>query len=433
MAKNTPKTLTVILLLALAALSVAAVLIPEAEYSATGGEPGAETPPAEEVPPDTETPLPDDAGDAGDAAPPVEPFSPIPPEPSAVYAYTQTLWAEGGVELNAVHNSSSGCYMVVTHAGKEGALNTGGVRTVTVLKLLPDGTISALKHLAGGENYFDSSVTSEGLAVVTGGSDKCYVGVLSEELTDEFVTEMPVATGGKLFSLSEGFLLFLTAGERTNAYKLRDGVIVSSASIMGGSVAAVYDFYSYYLLTVKGIQGYSVVKLSPELFPVTTVTVPEKELLSITPLPGEEKQLYLIVERGAQGVEILKTDLKEEIERVGVGLAERAEAYMNGENIMLLLHSESTRLYMVDYRLNFTSSTALKGKVERIYDCISYDGGYKLLYSDGEALTLLRIDRDGKTVSGNFGSFPGNAALIDSDGSETVFYTDGESLKIIGV
>ena len=86
MAKNTPKTLTVILLLALAALSVAAVLIPEAEYSATGGEPGAETPPAEEVPPDTETPLPDDAGDAGDAAPPVEPFSPIPPEPSAVYA-----------------------------------------------------------------------------------------------------------------------------------------------------------------------------------------------------------------------------------------------------------------------------------------------------------------------------------------------------------
>ena len=118
---------------------------------------------------------------------------------------------------------------------------------------------------------------------------------------------------------------------------------------------------------------------------------------------------------------------------MGVGLADSAEAYMNGENIMLLMHAEETRLYMIDYELNFTSSSALKGSVQRIFDCVSFDGGYKVLYSDGEKLKLLRIDRDGKTLSGDFGAFDGNAALTDSEGRETVFYTAGDSLKIIGV
>ena len=95
MAKNTPKTLTVILLLTLAALSVAAVLVPAADSQATGEQnPGGISsdqtePPDGDVAPDV---TPDDEPQEVP-----EPFSPIPPEASAFYTYTQTLWAEGGV------------------------------------------------------------------------------------------------------------------------------------------------------------------------------------------------------------------------------------------------------------------------------------------------------------------------------------------------
>ena len=431
MAKNTPKTLTVILLLTLAALSVAAVLVPAADSQATGEQnPGGISsdqtePPDGDVAPDV---TPDDEPQEVP-----EPFSPIPPEASAFYTYTQTLWAEGGVELNAAHNTSDGQYAVITHAGKEGALNTAGVKTVSVLKLESDGTISALRHLKGGDAYLNSRLTAEGLVVVTSGSGKSYVHTLSAELNDAYVTEMTDCNGAEVYALNEGFLLFLTGADKTKAYKFADGVIVASDSLIGGSVADVYDFMEFYLLAVKGIQGYSILKLSTELSPITTETVPEKELLSITPIPSEGAQKYLVVERGADGVQVIKTDLSKDDKRVGVGLADSAEAYMNGENIMLLMHAEETRLYMIDYELNFTSSSALKGSVQRIFDCVSFDGGFKVLYSDGEKLKLLRIDRDGKTLSGDFGAFDGNAALTDSEGRETVFYTAGDSLKIIGV
>lgn len=437
MAKHTPKTITVILLLMIAALSVLAVTLPQAEYPAVGEQTDSDLPTAE---PPTDVQNPDGAGDGSDDVDTdvdtditPEPFTPIPPEPSAVYAYTQTLWAEGGVRLNAAINTANGQYVIITHAGKEGALNVLGEKTVSVLLLETDGTVSALRHLKGGDSYLNARITSEGLTVVTAGNGKSYVHILSAELNDEHATEMPICTAAQVYSLNEGFLLFLTNADQTSAYKFNDGVITASGSILGGTIADVYDFIEYYLLAVKGIQGYSIVKLSPTLTPVTTINIPEKELLSITPIPSEGGQKYLVVERGASGVEVIKTDFNTDFARVGVGLAESAEAYMNGENILLLLHADSTRLYMVDYDLNFSSSTALKGGVERIFDCVSFDGGYKLLYTDGEKLNLLRIDRDGKTISGNFGAFDGEAALTDADGRETVFYTAGDSLKIIGV
>ena len=147
MAKHTPKTITVILLLMIAALSVLAVTLPQAEYPAVGEQTDFDLPTAE---PPTDVQNPDGAGDgSGDVDTDVdtditpEPFTPIPPEPSAVYAYTQTLWAEGGVRLNAAINTANGQYVIITHAGKEGALNVLGEKTVSVLLLETDGTVSA--------------------------------------------------------------------------------------------------------------------------------------------------------------------------------------------------------------------------------------------------------------------------------------------------
>lgn len=434
MQKQAPKLIAISLLITLAALMAVAAWIPEKEStSSLAGEQG------NEFKPDPDPPADDNEQETPPAEEPVVPFTPIPPEASALYRYTQSLWAEGGVELNGVHQTSEGTFAVITHSGKEGALNVGGKRTLSVVKLESDGTVSALKHLAGGDVYLDSRLTSDGLAVAACDDGRSYIHTLSLDLKSDVMLELNRFTSAELFALSDGYLLF-TSGTDNNVYAVSDNVVKATGSVIAGEIFAVYDFAAYYMLVIGGISGYSVVKIDisdASLRTLSTVTIPDKQILNVSPYVENGVQKFLAVEKNANGVEVVKYDASFTVdeERVGVGLADAAEAYMNGNSILLLLHATSTRLYIIDGNLNFTASNSdLMRGVTSIHDCICYENGYVCLYSAGDKLTMCEIGNDGKTVTRNLAVTTSAAYLTrDTDGKCAVFYASDDSLKIIGV
>lgn len=433
MKKQAPKLIAVTLLITLAALLAVAAGIPEAEpgSSLAGEQTNTDTDPGD---------MPDDGVEdeipSQDVPSDPVPFVPIPPEASALYRYTQSLWAEGGVALNGVHPSSDGTFVVITHSGGEGALNVNGVKTVSVARLESDGTVSALKHLNGGDMYIDSQLTSDGLTVALADEDRSYVHTLSSDLNADTVLELNRFTSGEIFALGNGYLLF-AAGAGNTVYSVSGGAVGATGAVLSGTISAVYDFGVYYMLVIGGISGYSVVRIDSSLKTLSTVTVPGKELMSISPYTENGEQRFIAVEKNSTGVEIAKYDASyaKELERVGVGLADSAEAYMNGGSILLLMHATETRLYIVDGSLNFiaSSSETMRGVTE-IYDCVEYSGGYAVLYAAGDDLILVEISDLGGSVQRNISASVGNASLVRSPGGEyTVFYTADDSLKVIGI
>lgn len=432
MKKQAPKLIAISLLITLAALMAVAAWIPEKQStSSLAGEQD------DQQTPDLDPPTEGNEQDEPDNDPePTLPFTPIPPEASALYRYTQSLWAEGGVELNGVHQTSEGTFAMITHAGKEGALNAGGKRTVSVVKIESDGTVSALKHLKGGDVYVDSQLTSDGLAVAASDEERSYIHTLSPDLASDVMLEFNRFVSADIFALSDGYLLFTSGGDN-GVYSVSDNVVKASGSVISGEIFAVYDFAVYYMLVIGGISGYSVVKIDTSLKTLSTVNVPDKQILNVSPYVEDGSQKFLAVEKNANGVEVVKYDasFSDEEERVGVGLADSAEAYMNGNSILLLLHATSTRLYLINGNLNFTASSSdLMRGVTAIHDCVSYEGGFVSLYSAGDNLTLVEIGNDGKTVTRNLAVTASAAYLTrDTDGKSAVFYTSDDSLKVIGV
>ena len=179
-------------------------------------------------------------------------------------------------------------------------------------------------------------------------------------------------------------------------------------------------------------------KLSPDLKLISSVTIVDKTLLAIEPLTEDGKQKYLSVEQSSSGVEIVKYDANFSslgLERVGVGLAENAKVFLNGESIFLVLYSTSVRLYLVDNSLNFTSSnsTTFQGLTE-FYDCYAYNGGYAVLYRKGQVLTLTDVRNDGMIKSINLETEVDVADVgVDANNSFFIAYSTENKLGVFGI
>lgn len=434
MKKQAPKLIAFSLLVTLAALMAVAAWIPEKTAGSilageqdggsgdiltppdTDGDPSQETPPYEE-PPST--------------------FVPIPPESSEHYRFTQSLWAEGGVVLNGVHNTSEGTFVVITHSGKEGALNNGGKKTVTVLKMESDGTVSALKNVVGGDTYVDSQLTTDGITLAVCDGENSYIHALSYDLRYDNILKLNRFERGEIFALTQGYLLF-TAGNENNVRTVREGCIREVGSVMSGEIIAVYDFDSHYMLVIGGIMGYSVVKINTSLDVISAVTISGKQILTVSPYTDNGKQKFLAVEKNADGVEIVKYDASFENKenRAFMGLAEQAEAFINGESTMLLLHASTPRLYIIgndNFDLKLSQSENMRG-VTAIHDCVTYKNGYWCLFSKSDNLELMKIENDG-VIDTRYLAVTSSTAHLTTDASNNavVFYSADDSLKIIGV
>ncbi len=442
MKKHAPKILAIVLLTAIAVLTVIAGTGSFGEGSDSGNAEGdgksdqtiipttSVKDPVDELPTD-DTP--------SDPIEPVEPsVFPVPPEESAIYAYVQSLPFESGFTLNAVHTTSEGVFIIVTHE-----LSTGGFkvknRSVAVIKAERDGTLTAglnLEHATATE-YLDSALTSEGLVVITASSGVSYANVVSLDLGSREILELQKADTATVFTLNKGYLLF-TGGASNAVCKIENNVIKAKASLQSGEIKAVYDFGAYYTVFLNGINGYSVLKLDSSLRDLGGVSVPERRILAVQPVARDGKQKYLVAESKDGAVELAEyyADFAlSSAERVGVGMAQSADVFIKENRIFLLLHASTDRLYLIDEKLDYvaSSSSVMQG-MRALEDCASYDGGFNVLYVKGDALVMLDLRDDGTEESRNFSVNADTAFIggLKGDGLSVV-YAEGNALMIIGL
>lgn len=439
MKKNAPKILAIFLLTVIAVLMVIAgsgtvtdllkgnkTDVPESSANVEDGE----KPPQEN--PDT------DIGDSIEDET-TNVYFPVPPEASATYAYTQSLWSESGMELNNAISTSEGLFVIVTHASDSGVLATDGKR-ISVVRADKDGTLLSAVHLASrGEDirYLGSRLTSAGLVIVATDGERSYVHTVSTDLRKTDLIEFPAFNSATVFALNEGYLL-LGSGANNTVYKIVDNAVAASSSLQSGEIREVYEFGTYYMLVLNGISGYSAIRIGTDLKHISTATVGEKQLLAINPVVVDGEQKFLVAEKTADGVYIARygADFSAaEADRVGVGLAEDADVFMNGSSAFVLLHATTDRLYIVDSELGFTASstTVLQG-ISEFHDCETYADGFLTLYSEGDTLTLADVRNDGTSVTRSIAIGTQKAFITRmSDGTSAIVCSVENGVKIIGL
>ncbi len=388
------------------------------DVTAEGGSDQVLPPPVEELPPSVN-------------------YFPIAPEKSETNRFIQTL-SLANSELNASISTAEGNYLVVTHETNDGAFVVSK-RTQTVINVAFDGTVTKAYSLpnASETEFLASTLTVEGLAVAVTDGKCCFLYTLALDFQDITLLELPYFSKVNLFSLSDA-LLFFGSGAENSVYKINKNVIVCSNSLGVGEVKAVYDFASYYALFLTGINGYSFIKLDTSLKMLSAVNIPNVTLLSVEPIVEEGEQKFISVELASGGVEIAKYDLSFSIsksERVGVGLAENAKVFINGESIFLLLHASSDRLYLVDKNLAFTASnnTTFQG-MSALFDCSATKEGYRVLYLKGENLNLVDVRNDGTTQTVNLDVKASKGFITENAiGGYSVSYLEDSVVTIVGI
>ena len=442
MKKNAPKILAVVLLSAIAVLMIVAGSGSLVEVFNTK--------------PDNSNNIPivDAVGDSnnqlsnGDTANPSNPenddgrkeeinYFPIKAENSVNHRYIQTLDLNAPL-LNATHSTVSGTFVIFTHQTESGAFKVPK-RTQSIIKMDEEGTILSCYSIstASQTEYAHSKVTTQGLVVAVKDNTKTYLYTISFDFKQVEVMELPYFSSLTIFALSDSFLVFGVSSENV-VYKVKNNAIVSSNVLQSGIIKEVYDFSTYYAIFSSGIDGYSFIKLSTDLKVISSVSMQNKSILAVAPLVDDGEQKFIIAEHTVSGVEIAKYDSSFTIsncERVGVGLAESAKVFINGESIFLLLSASTDRLYLVDKELGFTSSnnTTFQG-FTKLYDCALSLSGYLVLYEKGETLTLTDIRNDGTIKSVNLDKVTASAFIsTDTSGNYAVTYQTDTGIVSIGI
>ena len=362
---------------------------------------------------------------------------PIYAKTDSLNRYTQELKLTSPI-LNEVHSTSTETFIIFTHATQSGALKVTKT-SQTIIKVDDNGNIlSAYSITAPKETeYLCSQITNAGLVVAVKDDTRTYLYTISCDFKQVDLIELSLFNKGSIFALNEG-VLFLGSSKENAVYKIVNNSIVASNSLQSGEIKEIYDFSTHYVLFLSNINGYSFMKLLPDLKLVSSVNMVDKTLLSVEPIVEDNKQKYMAVEQSSLGVEIVKYDANFSThgdERVGVGLAENAKVFFNGESVFLILYSTSVRLYLVDNDLNFTSSnsTTFQGLTE-FYDGYSYKGGYAVLYDKGQTLTLTDVRNDGMMKSVNLDSKVSIARIgVNGNNSFFVVYSTENELGILGI
>lgn len=371
---------------------------------------------------------------------PIEPeinYFPIKAEQSAGHRFIQKM-ALTSPMLNATHSTTSDTFLVITHETNNGAFMVAS-RTQSIIKIDGEGNILACYSIKNNNqtDYACSKVTSQGLVLVVKDDTITYVYTITLDFKQVELIELPIFSSVNIFALSDSFLVFGTSSENT-IYKIQNNTIVSSNVLQLGIIKEIYDFSNYYALFSCSMDGYSFIKISPDLKLLSSVSIPNKTVLAVAPIIEEGVQKFIVAEHTPKGVEIAKYDTTFSIaqsERVGVGLAERAKVFINGESVFLLLQASTNRLYLVDKHLSFTSSnnTTFQGMTE-LFDCALFYGGYLILYAKGERLMLTDIRNDGTIESINLDVSAKSAYInLDQAGNYSVTYQYGNEIIMIGI
>ncbi len=384
---------------------------------------------------EVEPPSNNDSNDV-EVLPPIVEHFPIAPEKSEINRFVQRVSLIDS-KLNGVVYIQNASFIVVTHVTENGAFKVPK-KTQTIIKMDENGTVlSAYSLNAKNEtDFLCVKLVASGIALAVTDGNRTYLYTVSLDFSEINLLELPYFAKANIFSLDSG-MLFFGIGAENAVYKIINNVVVSSNALGIGDVKAIYDFSSYYALFLSGINGYSFIKLNNNLTLISTITLPSRTLLAVEPIVEDKEQRFIAVEQTENGVEIAKYDLSFSLnnaERVGVGLGESAEVFINGQSIFLLLHASAERLYLVDNNLAFTASnnTTFQG-ITNLYDCSVTVEGYRVLYAKGKQLYLVDVRNDGTTQTVNLDIATNSSFLIETNNAYAVVYETEEGIVIVGI
>lgn len=366
-----------------------------------------------------------------------ENFFPIVPTSSTTHRFMQKLSLKKA-SLNASFSTTEGNFIVFSHSTTDGPFKVT-LHSQSIAKFDSEGVIITARSIFPPveTEYLSSCMTVEGIVLALKSIDRTFVYTLSYDLTAIELIELPLFSDVELFSLTDGYLLF-GKGKENVVYKIENNVVHATTVLQTGEIKGIYDFSEYFALFSSGINGYSYVKITTDLKIISLLSVPDRSLLAVEPIVENGQQKFLAIELTSSGVEIAKYNenfVLSEADRVGVGLAESADVFMNGESIFLLLRSSGNRIYLVDKDLSFTSSnnTTFQNLTE-LYDCFSTANGYNVLYAKSGILTFIDLRNDGTQRSINLETQTDNAFVcVSFNGAVAVAFSTGEGISIIGI
>jgi|AGTN01.1.fsa_nt_gi hypothetical protein len=428
MRKNAPKVLAVFLLLIIAALMIVAgsgslkSLFDQLSPADANGD-------------DIILPPPDDNEEPD---PPEEtPVFPKAPRESELFVFTQSVEIQGTITADAILQTTDFVYLIVTSDSTGGDF-TVPRKSVSVLKMTYGGTILKVLNLtlASPSYYLASGITAEGLAVIVSDSQKTYSLVIGYDFETATKEEFPEADSARVFPLDEGFLLILEAAKNT-VRLVKDGA-KKSAELGKGKILEAFDFGTRFMFLINDSGGFWVKYLDNNLSPeASSFYIPNKTALSVLPLVEGGAQKFIVAEKESGGIYLTKYDrqMKATEERVALGLAPDADAYLNGNTILIFMKNPSRRVYIAEYDLSVISSSAsYLENVAEIYSCRPYRGGYlALAKAASSSVEFLNFRDDGSLSFIELPSGPnGGADFIRTpdDGKAILLYEGDEAGKI---
>ncbi|MDD3946504.1 MAG: hypothetical protein PHI19_01540 [Clostridia bacterium] len=436
MLKNAPRVMAIVLLVAIAALMVIA-----------GGSgftelfKGVEAHTDDPIDPNTNTEPPSVTPETPEDIPPFL-SSKFPKQPceSDLFAYTQSIETDSGLKLEAVHQTAQGNLLVISGAPVSGDF-TVERNSVTVINMSCDGTLNKCLTLSVSTPtyYVCSQLTSEGLAVAVKDNDKCFIYTMDYALSGSSFAEMDTVNAARIFPLSQGYMFLAERAENT-VYLIRGGTVHKSAIIQAGNVLEIMEMRSVLTLFINGINGYSVLSLDKNLEGFSQINIPEKHALKVLPVTENGVQKFLVVEFHCGSIYLSKhsaTFREADCERVGIGLADGADIYQNGDSVFLLLKGTNPRVYLVDMQLNFTlSSSEFYHDIKDIYACDGYNGGYLMLSCNGDtdSLTLTDIRNDGSVSTKTIAVAADNAEFVRNlNNTVSIIYTSDQNPNMVSI
>ena len=369
---------------------------------------------------------------------------PKPPISDEKYLFTQDICGIGNINLNSMHQTSVGLYIVGSTECVYGDI--AGVRPgVGVALLETSGTVSSVFYLPSQtcSEYICSKISPLGIVIVTTDSAKknYYVNIISYNLTNYSSFVISAGLTAKIIPTIDSFLVMVEYTEETILYDYRNNKL-NFNSIGAISLIELFEYGSYYLLFSNKQSGYCITKISKTNYSITEeTTVSSSSLIAVKPIMDNNQQYFILIEN-SDAIYVKKVNANldfatAETKKLGVinikGISD------GSDGLIIIANGNINGLINLSYDLSVSYCENNSGNIiSRIFHTSYYKGIYHILASDQEGeLCLIKISENNTTF--NYLGITAEKATFAINMNDTVSlaysgkYYEYNSIKIMGM
>lgn len=359
------------------------------------------------------------------------------------YAYAQTIYGNGQTELLDVFQTSVGVYVFLKTTSEQGDV-CGTAPCVGIVKMDSYGNIQAAKSMlpAYADHYIAAAPTAIGLVLVTADRTDTYyyISILPYDLSPATPYRIPAAKGGQILQTATSFLFFASYETETIVYSHENGEI-KFQSIRAGEITDLFEFSTYYIVYSSDLRehSYAISRFDKKtLALLSEKNVQDAQIKRVFPVFDNGSSSYILLEERNDCVYAVSSDnpMFSSVENAKkIGNFTLSQAYYDGKDILIVCKGNINGIIKLSADLTAkVSETNADYIPTSILD--SYFSGSSLFYlttDRNQSVTLVYTKND-SVFYRYFDFLTENAKIImHIDGTLSLFYQDGDDVKIIGI